>query len=278
MSFERQNDSVQLSHMPQTFLQGQVATSQRTGESGAINYPQTLASPSELLNKSLSPNQAADSAPSVVTTLPPLSIPAALQTLLAFQQYSGIPMTAPLTEEPLYVNAKQYYRILKRREQRAKLEQENKLPRQRKPFLHQSRHEHAMKRARSKSGRFAKKQENTSPQSQTQSQSQSQSQPPPQPQPQLQEQLQIQPPQQTKLHRIENTGESDSLLDSDSNSSSDSLNIVPNFKRNGLSGDKTQVNHLQYNFSTISQPLRFQNQNDNMYDVNNFDISLSQSQ
>jgi hypothetical protein len=39
---------------------------------------------------------------------------------------------APIDEEPLYVNAKQYYRILKRRVARARLEEVHRLSRQRK--------------------------------------------------------------------------------------------------------------------------------------------------
>jgi nuclear transcription factor Y alpha len=38
----------------------------------------------------------------------------------------------PIEEEPLYVNAKQYNRILKRRAARAKLEAEGRIPRERK--------------------------------------------------------------------------------------------------------------------------------------------------
>lgn len=48
--------------------------------------------------------------------------------------------TSPIDEEPLYVNAKQYFRILKRRVARARLEEVHRLSRQRKvhfslPFL-----------------------------------------------------------------------------------------------------------------------------------------------
>ncbi len=40
--------------------------------------------------------------------------------------------TEPTEEEPLYVNAKQYNRILKRRAARAKLEADGRIPRERK--------------------------------------------------------------------------------------------------------------------------------------------------
>ncbi|GMR61627.1 hypothetical protein PMAYCL1PPCAC_31822, partial [Pristionchus mayeri] len=61
------------------------------------------------------------------------------------------------TADTTYVNAKQYHRIMKRREARAKLEASGRVPKIRSKYLHESRHRHACNRVRGEGGKFNSK-------------------------------------------------------------------------------------------------------------------------
>uniref|UniRef100_A0A0N4Z0M2 Nuclear transcription factor Y subunit n=1 Tax=Parastrongyloides trichosuri TaxID=131310 RepID=A0A0N4Z0M2_PARTI len=62
--------------------------------------------------------------------------------------------TCDSDDKTIYVNPKQFERIMKRREARMKLLQEGRLPKERQKYLHESRHKHALKRVRGEGGKF----------------------------------------------------------------------------------------------------------------------------
>ncbi|CAO2833053.1 unnamed protein product [Amaranthus hypochondriacus] len=64
-----------------------------------------------------------------------------------------LPFTLTTEDGPIYVNPKQYHGILRRRKMRAKEGMKNRSTKD-KPYIHESRHRHACRRARGAGGRF----------------------------------------------------------------------------------------------------------------------------
>jgi len=171
-----------------------------------VNYQQPVTTYQVAVGGGASANQAQYSIPQATAQTNPPALPPGMvyaaqhgNQIVVDQNNISVPhaVSSQIKSQPTYVNAKQYHRILKRREARRKLDEyyvrrrkqcreegakcgdkrsnvamggagdqsqdadgkENGAANGRRPYIHESRHKHAMKRPRGPGGRFLTKDE-----------------------------------------------------------------------------------------------------------------------
>ncbi|RDX88081.1 Nuclear transcription factor Y subunit A-1 [Mucuna pruriens] len=162
-------DGVDFSKLRQPLVSPSLPRTDKSGEGVAKEYQSAKHAVSSIpftVDKHLAPNPQMELVGHSVVLTSPYSDAQYGQILATYGQqvminpqlygmhHARMPLPLEMEEEPVYVNAKQYHGILRRRQSRAKAELEKKVIKSRKPYLHESRHLHAMRRARGNGGRF----------------------------------------------------------------------------------------------------------------------------